>query len=79
MGQQYLQDSPFQHTLESCVLPRAQCYIQWVYKAPLCFTLTISEQKIVSGSLLLTQKNSSPPKKTKNFCIKQLFSADTTM
>ena len=26
-------------------------YIQLVFKAPLCITLTISDQKIVSGSL----------------------------
>ena len=30
---------------------RAQFYIQLVFKAPLCITLTISDQKIVSGSL----------------------------
>ena len=29
----------------------AQFYIQLVFKAPLCITLTISDQKIVSGSL----------------------------
>jgi hypothetical protein len=28
-----------------------QFYIQLVFKAPLCITLTISDQKIVSGSL----------------------------
>ena len=33
-----------------------QFYIQLVFKAPLCITLTISDQKIVSGSLFLTQK-----------------------
>ena len=29
----------------------SQFYIQLVFKAPLCITLTISDQKIVSGSL----------------------------
>ena len=33
-----------------------QFYIQMVFKAPLCITRTISDQKIVSGSLFLTQK-----------------------
>ena len=28
-----------------------QFYIQLIFKAPLCITLTISDQKIVSGSL----------------------------
>merc|ERR1712008_378376 len=32
-----------------------QFYIQLVFKAPLCITLTISDQKIVSGSLFLTK------------------------
>ena len=32
-------------------LVRPQFYIQLVFKAPLCTTLTISDQKIVSGSL----------------------------
>ena len=32
-----------------CVQP--QFYIQLIFKAPLCITLTISDQKIVSGSL----------------------------
>ena len=31
-----------------------QFYIQLVFKAPLCITLTISDQKIMSGSLFLT-------------------------
>ena len=35
---------------------QSQFYIQLVFKAPLCITLTISDQKIVSGSLFLTQK-----------------------
>ena len=30
---------------------QSQFYIQLVFKAPLCITLTISDQKIVSGSL----------------------------
>ena len=30
---------------------KSQFYIQLLYTAPLCFTLTISDQKIVSGSL----------------------------
>ena len=30
----------------------SQFYIQLVFKAPLCITLTISDQKIVSGSLI---------------------------
>ena len=34
----------------------SQFYIQLVFKAPLCITLTISDQKIVSGSLFLTEK-----------------------
>ena len=34
-----------------CVCLGAQFYIQLVFKAPLCITLTISDQKIVSGSL----------------------------
>ena len=29
----------------------SQFYIQLVFKAPLCITLTISDQKVVSGSL----------------------------
>ena len=29
----------------------SQFYIQLIFKAPLCITLTISDQKIVSGSL----------------------------
>ena len=32
---------------------KPQFYIQLVFKAPLCITLTISDQKIVSGSLFL--------------------------
>merc|ERR1712008_251710 len=58
---------------------KAQCYIQLVFKAPLCITLTISDQKIVSGSLFLTKK-----KIFQNFFfffqffIKQLFNADAT-
>ena len=31
-------------------------YIQLVFKAPLCITLTISDQKIVSGSLFFKKK-----------------------
>ena len=34
----------------------SQFYIQLVFKAPLCITLTISDQKIVSGSLFLSKK-----------------------
>ena len=30
---------------------QSQFYIQLVFKAPLCITLTISDQKIMSGSL----------------------------
>ena len=30
---------------------KPQFYIQLIFKAPLCITLTISDQKIVSGSL----------------------------
>ena len=57
-----------------------QFYIQLVFKAPLCITLTISDQKIVSGSLFLTEKNSSQIFWKKNhFFLKQLFSADGTM
>ena len=37
-----------------------QFYIQLVFKAPLCITLTISDQKIVSGSLFLTEKKILP-------------------
>ena len=37
---------------ESCC---PQFYIQLVFKAPLCITLTISDQKIVSGSLFWTE------------------------
>ena len=36
-----------------------QFYVQLVFKAPLCITLTISYQKIVSGSLFLTEKKNS--------------------
>jgi hypothetical protein len=38
----------------------SQFYIQLVFKAPLCIKLTISDQKIVSGSLFLTQKKFLP-------------------
>ena len=37
-----------------------QFYIQLVFKAPLCITLTISDQKIMSGSLFLTPKEFLP-------------------
>ena len=37
-----------------------QLYIQLVFKAPPCITLTISDQKIVSGSLFLTEKRFFP-------------------
>jgi hypothetical protein len=44
-------------SLKCSYCPRiAQFYIQLVFKAPLCITLTISDQKIVSGSLFLTEK-----------------------
>ena len=49
-----------------------QFYIQLVFKAPLCITLTISDQKIVSGSLFLTKKNSSQFEK-KNFFFSSNF------
>ena len=45
-----------------------QFYIKLVFKAPLCITLTISDQKIVSGSLFFTEKeNSSQFKKKMTF------------
>ena len=31
--------------------PPVQWYIQWVYWAPLCITISISDQKIMSGCL----------------------------
>ena len=50
---------------------KLQFYIQSVFKAPLCITLTISDQKIVSCSLFLT-----PKKISQFFFIEQLFIAD---
>ena len=42
----------FSYSLYSLILSiKSQFYIQLVFKAPLCITLTISDQKIVSGSL----------------------------
>ena len=38
-------------SLSLLVTYNPQFYIQLVFKAPLCITLTISDQKIVSGSL----------------------------
>ena len=64
----------------SCSKPfPAQFYIQLIFKVPLCITLTISDQKTVSGSLFLTEKNFFPifKKKKKITFFKQLFSADT--
>ena len=43
----------------------SQFYIQLVFKAPLCITLTISDQKIVSGSLFLNHNFFSKYQKTK--------------
>ena len=57
----------------------AQFYIQLVFKAPLCITLTISDQKTVSGSLFLTQKKNSQILYFFIFFIKQRFIAETTM
>ena len=57
-----------------------QFYIQLVFKAPLCITITISDQKIVSGSLFLTQKKFSQFFfKFFKFFIKQFFSADVIL
>jgi hypothetical protein len=36
---------------------KSQFYIQFVFKAPLCIAFTISDQKILSGSLLWPKKN----------------------
>ena len=44
----------------------SQFYIQLIFKAPLCITLTISDQKIVSGSLFF-QLFSTFSKKKKKF------------
>jgi hypothetical protein len=43
----------------------AQFYIQLVFKAPLCITLTISDQKIVSGSLFFQLFSTFSKKKIK--------------
>ena len=42
---------------------QTQFYIQLVFKATLCITLTIFVHKILSGSLFLTEKKSSQLKK----------------
>ena len=55
--QQYLASSCTHFTLprNNLLCPTnwgaSQFYIQLIFKAPLCITLTISDQKIVSGSL----------------------------
>ena len=51
------------HVQTPIMLPRI--FIQLVFKAPLCITLTISDQNIVSGSLFLTEKKYFPIKKRK--------------
>ena len=43
----------------------SQFYIQLVFKAPLCITLTISDQKIVSGSLFFQLFSTFSKKKKK--------------
>ena len=57
-----------------------QFYKQLVFKAPLCIKLTISDQKIVSGSLFLAKIFIfSNLKKNCHFFSMQLFSVDATM
>merc|ERR1712008_641546 len=54
--------------IENIVASAPQFYIQLVFKAPLCITLTISDQKIVSGSLFfqlfLAKKKKKKKKKS---------------
>ena len=58
-------DENWQNSIFPGLMDRSQFYIQWVFKAPLCITLTISDQKIVSGSLFKNHKKIS--KYQKNF------------
>ena len=60
------------------LLRSTQFCIQLAFKAPLCITLTISDQKIMSGSLFLSPKKLFPIKKKKYFFIQQLFIDATT-
>ena len=67
-------EQPLQYIDIPYVAWYAQFYVQLVFKAPLCIMLTISDHKIVSGSLFLTPKNVF--QFFFNFFIKQLLSAD---
>ena len=75
-GVSYSETSSYQNWDVNIVKP--QFYIQLVFKAPLCITLPISYQQIVSGSLFFTLKK-IPNLKKKYFFSKQLFIAYATM